>query len=62
MHDELPIRSAERPTQLLSEFLARTTLDDIPADVTERTKHLVLDGPQSRRKPEESDSRYGELP
>ena len=44
MHDELPIRSAEGPTQLLSEFLARTTLDDIPADVTERTKHLILDG------------------
>jgi aconitate decarboxylase len=44
MHDQPAIRSAEGPTQLLSEFLARTTLDDIPADVTERTKHLILDG------------------
>jgi aconitate decarboxylase len=44
MHDELPTRAAEGPTQLLSQFLARTRLHDIPDDVIERTKHLILDG------------------
>ena len=44
MHDQLSTRTAEGCTQVLSQFLARTTLRDIPVDVINRTKHLMLDG------------------
>ena len=32
------------PTGRLSTWLANTTLDDVPAPVRERAKHLILDG------------------
>jgi hypothetical protein len=32
------------PTGRLSSWLANTTLDDVPAPVRERAKHLILDG------------------
>jgi hypothetical protein len=32
------------PTGRLSSWLANTTLDDVPATVRERAKHLILDG------------------
>ena len=32
------------PTGPLSSWLANTTLDDVPATVRERAKHLILDG------------------
>jgi aconitate decarboxylase len=32
------------PTGRLSSWLAKTTLDDVPAPVRERAKHLILDG------------------
>jgi aconitate decarboxylase len=32
------------PTGRLSSWLANTTLDDVPAEVRERAKHLILDG------------------
>jgi aconitate decarboxylase len=35
---------AEGATQQLSRFLAQTTYDKIPAEVSDRTKHLILDG------------------
>lgn len=47
MQDRLslqPTSPAEGATQRLSQFLARTSFRDIPADVINRTKHLILDG------------------
>src|ERR1700690_260838 len=32
------------PTGRLATWVAQTTLDDVPASVRERAKHLVLDG------------------
>jgi aconitate decarboxylase len=47
MQDQLSTGGAsptDGATRILSQFLARTSFPDIPADVIERTKHLVLDG------------------
>ena len=35
---------ADGATQVLSRFLARTGFDEMPREVIERTKHLILDG------------------
>ena len=32
------------PTGRLATWIAKTTLDDVPASVRDRAKHLVLDG------------------
>lgn len=46
MQNDLPSGniSGDGPTQELAQFLAQTTLSDIPEEVITRTKHLMLDG------------------
>lgn len=39
-----PAADPAGPTGKLATWLAATTLDDIPAHVRERAKHLLLDG------------------
>lgn len=41
---EMTTPPSDGVTERLSQFLARTGYDDIPAEVIERTKHLILDG------------------
>src|SRR5262245_52088673 len=38
------IEATAGPTRALSRFLAQTSLEDIPAEVRTRAKHVVLDG------------------
>src|SRR5260370_40009737 len=39
-----PATDPAGPTGRLATWVARTTLDDVPASVRDRAKHLVLDG------------------
>ena len=39
-----PATDPAGPTGRLATWVAKTTLDDVPASVRDRAKHLVLDG------------------
>ena len=39
-----PATDPAGPTGRLAAWVAKTTLDDVPASVRDRAKHLVLDG------------------
>src|ERR1700685_4053913 len=39
-----PVTDPAGPTGRLATWVARTTLDDVPASVRDRARHLVLDG------------------
>ena len=43
-NDQSVARGASSATCELARFLARTTLADIPGDVVNRAKYLILDG------------------
>ena len=40
----IPPRTPGGPTGRLATWVAQTTLDDVPASVRDRARHLVLDG------------------
>ena len=43
MHEQVAVDD-QSPTPVLSRYLAETTADDLPSEVLDRTRYLLLDG------------------